>query len=91
MLGSESIYFAFLGLVGALLYILVWSTEWRDLYSYESFRHMAIGFISGFIYSLLHSEHNFPNSVMSVVVGYFGPDLIEAILERFKRVVETAS
>jgi len=52
---------------------------------------MAIGFISGFIYSLLHSEHNFPNSVMAVVVGYFGPDLIEAILERFKRVVETAS
>jgi len=80
----ESLRFAFLGLIGALLYVLIWSKTWEDLKTYESFRHLLIGVLSGYVYSIMHSEYNFPNSVMSIVVGYFGPDIIQAIFEKLK-------
>ncbi|MEM2352454.1 MAG: hypothetical protein QXT26_08620 [Thermoproteota archaeon] len=80
----ESIRYPFLGLVGALLYVLIWSRKWEDLRTYEVFRHLAVGVVSGYIYSILHTEYSFPNSVMAVVVGYFGPDLMQALLERLR-------
>lgn len=82
------IYFALCGLLGAALYILVWSKTWRDLLSYTAFRHLVVGALSGVFYWMLHSEYNFPNSVMATVVGYFGPDLLQGIMEKLKLLIE---
>jgi len=75
-------YFTFLGLVGALLYVFIWSRSFDELKRYENVRHVVVGALAGFVYSVLHSEYSFPNAVMAMVVGYFGPDLVQAVMER---------
>ncbi len=86
---SNAVYFALSGLLGAVLYVLIWSKTWRDLATYEAFRHLAVGALSGVFYWMLHSEYNFPNAVMSTVVGYFGPDLLQGIMEKLKALLES--
>ncbi|MEM1843799.1 MAG: hypothetical protein QXD75_04670 [Desulfurococcaceae archaeon] len=78
------LHFALSGLLGAALYVLVWSKGWRDLVRYESFRHLAVGVLSGVFYFLLCSNHGFPDSVMAVVVGYFGPDFLQGIMDKLR-------
>lgn len=84
------VYFALSGLLGASLYVLIWSRTWRDLATYESFRHLAVGVLSGVFYWMLHSEYNFPNAVMGAVVGYFGPDLLQGIMEKLRALLESS-
>ncbi|MEM3964871.1 MAG: hypothetical protein QW584_04015 [Thermofilaceae archaeon] len=83
---QNTLKFVVLGAVGAILYILVWSKNFRDLVKYESFRHIAVGALAGYIYSILYSEYSFPDSVMATVVGYFGPDFVEALFEKLKKI-----
>ena len=82
------LYFAFLGFIGALLYVLIWAKSWQDLKSFETMRHLVIGLITGYVYAILHSEYNFPNSVMAIVIGYFGPDIIQALFEKMVKKIE---
>jgi len=85
---ADSVYFALSGLLGAVLYVLIWSRAWRDLLKYEVFRHLAVGALSGVFYHMLHTKYNFPNAVMAVVVGYFGPDLIQGVMEKLRALRE---
>lgn len=78
------ISFAINGAIGAILSVLIWSKSWSDVRSFDSVRHIIVGALSGYVYSLLHTQHNFPDGLMAVVVGYFGSDLIEAIFSRLK-------
>jgi hypothetical protein len=73
-----------MGFLGALLYVLVWSSSLKDLWSYSSLRHLLVGLIVGYIYSVLHSEYSFPNSVMAAVAGYMGPDFAAGLIEKLK-------
>jgi len=77
-------HFLLMGLLGSLLYVLVWSRSWAELVSYTSFRHVACGLIFSAIYFVLWSEYTFPNLIMCLIFSYFGPDLVEAFMERLK-------
>jgi uncharacterized membrane protein YeaQ/YmgE (transglycosylase-associated protein family) len=76
--------FSLHGLLGAFLATLLWAKSYKDLYSFDAVRNHVIGLIVGYVYSLLHSQYNFPNAVMSIVAGYFGKDFVEAVIERLK-------
>jgi hypothetical protein len=39
---------------------------------------------TGCIYYFLHSQCSFPNTVMRIIVGYFGKDFLEALFERLR-------
>lgn len=81
------LYFTFMGTLGAVLYVLTWSRDWGDVVRFESVRHVAIGAIIGYVYFVLHSEHNFPNSIMAMVAGYMGSDFVQSLVERFRVLV----
>jgi len=80
----DVLLFMFHGLIGAFLSVLFWSKSYRDLVSFNAVVSYITGVIAGYIYFWLHSEYNFPNAIMSVVFGYFGKDLLEAIFEKLK-------
>lgn len=85
----EQIHFMLMGLIGAMLYVLVWSESWEDLKSYSTFRHLAVGALSGLVFYTIHSKYNVPNSLVCIVFGYFGPDIIEALFGRLRRIIES--
>jgi hypothetical protein len=76
--------FLLMGALGSLLWVLMSSKEFKDLLKYETFRHLAVGLIVAYVYSILHSEYNFPNGIMCLVASYMGPDFVQALLEKFK-------
>jgi hypothetical protein len=75
--------FIFSGFLGGLLYILCWSKTAKELKDYKNIKRLGIGAIIGYIYFFLHSDYNFPNSIMSLIAGYMGVDFIESLVERF--------
>jgi uncharacterized membrane protein YeaQ/YmgE (transglycosylase-associated protein family) len=79
----QVLHFVFQGALGAFLATLFWAEKWSDLKSFKSLRHILVGAIAGYIYSILYSEYNFPNLIVAVVVGWMGKDALEAIFERF--------
>jgi uncharacterized membrane protein YeaQ/YmgE (transglycosylase-associated protein family) len=81
---NDVLIFVIHGFLGALLATWLWAKSFKDLYSFEAVRNYIVGLIIGYVYSLLHSQYNFPNAVMSIVAGYFGKDFIEAVFERLK-------
>jgi len=76
--------FILLGILGACAYIIMWAKGFEDLKTYASFRHVVVGVIIGYVYSILHSDYGFPDFVMCFVAGYMGPDFIEALVEKMK-------
>lgn len=80
----ELSYFVFLGTIGAVAYILIKSDDWEDLKAYDAFRRLALGMVSGFIYQLLYSNYDFPNSLMAVVSGYTSVDFIQGLMKKLK-------
>jgi len=73
----EPLTFAFHGLLGAVLYILVWKVKEK----YEILRHLIVGAGMGYFFFLLHSQYTFPNLIMAIVFGYFGIDIAERVFE----------
>jgi hypothetical protein len=82
----QTLHFIIQGVIGAFLATLFWAKSWSDLKSFESLRHILVGAIAGYIYSILYSEYNFPNLIVCTVMGYFGKDALEAIFEKFKKI-----
>lgn len=80
----ELSYFVFLGAVGAVAYILIKSDDWEDLTTYDAFKRLSLGIISGGIYQLLYSNYDFPNSLMAIVSGYTGTDFILSLMNKLK-------
>ncbi len=80
----EISYFVFLGAVGAVAYILIKSDEWSDLTTYDAFKRLALGVVSGYIYQLLYSNYDFPNSIMAIVSGYMSVDFIQGLMKKLK-------
>lgn len=76
--------FIVLGLLGALVYVILWSKTYADLLSYSSFRHVIVGSVVGYVYSILYSDYGFPDFIMCFVAGYMGPDFIEALIEKMR-------
>jgi len=80
----QFVNFVVLGFLGACAYIIMWAKSFGDIKSYGSFRHVVVGAVIGYVYSILYSDYGFPNQVMCFVAGYMGPDFIESIVERMK-------
>jgi len=80
--------FIFSGFLGGLLYILCWSKTPKELKDYNNLKRLAIAPIIGYIYFFLHSEYNFPNSIMAVIAGYMGTDFVESLVERFSPILK---
>jgi hypothetical protein len=80
--------FIFSGFLGGLLYILCWSKTPKDLRDFNNLKRLGVGAIIGYIYFFLHSDYNFPNSIMSLIAGYMGTDFIEALTERFSPIIK---
>jgi len=81
---AQTLHFIFQGALGAFLATLFWAESWGDLKKFESVRHILVGAIAGYIYSILYSEYNFPNLIVATIVGWMGKDALEAVLDRFK-------
>lgn len=74
---TEVIIFIFHGFLGGVLWLLVnWQWSKRSIV-----QHTIVSAISGYIYWLLHSEYNFPNSMMAIVTGYFSVDFIKHVFD----------
>jgi len=84
MIEIAILQFVFTAILGGLAYIFLWAKTWDDLKDFENLRHVVLSAIAGYIYYFLHSDYNFPNSVIVFVVGYFAPDFLQGILERFR-------
>jgi len=78
----DVIIFAFNGIIGALLNVLMWSNSIQDLKSFNAIKILLIGSITGYIYWWAHSEYNLPDGLMGIVAGYTSEDFIEWILEK---------
>ena len=79
----EILYFMAMGFIGGLLYVIVSADSWDDFTKFDSLKRLALGPCSGFIYALLYSEYNFPNSLMAVASGWLGTDFIIKMMEKF--------
>jgi hypothetical protein len=80
----EVLHFIGMGLLGAVIYALCWSKSWGDLKSFENVRHLILGPVIGYLYSVLHANYSFPDLIMAAVAGYFGVDFIQSLFERLK-------
>ena len=80
----QTLHFILMGFLGATTYVLCWAKSPKDLTSFESLRHLALGPLIGYIYSILHSNYSYPDLIMSFVAGWFGVDFIESLIVRFK-------
>jgi len=78
----EVLWFIFLGLLGGVAYVIINSDSMDDLFTYASGKRYVIGIISGFLYQILYSQYDFPNSIMCFVSGYMGTTFIEGLTER---------
>jgi len=72
-----------LGFVGGFTAILVGSKDWADLKTFAAFKRYILGGIVGGLYSFLHSDYGFPNTIMTFISGYAGTDFIDKLIERY--------
>ncbi len=79
---KNMIYFAFLGLFGGLINVVVSAMSFSDLFTFASLRNLVLAFLIGIFYWFLHTEKKWPDSVMAIVSGYAGVTFIESILTR---------
>jgi len=70
--------------LGAVVYVLLEAKKWRDLMRFKSVRHIIIGIVVGYVYSILYTEYNYPNLIMCFVCGFFGTSFIESVVRRFR-------
>lgn len=80
---AQVAWFIFLGLLGGVSYVMVNGKSWEDLGTFESCKRYILGGVIGLLYTILYSDHNFPNSIMCWVAGYSGTSFIEALMKKF--------
>jgi uncharacterized membrane protein YeaQ/YmgE (transglycosylase-associated protein family) len=81
---EDWLLFIISGTLGGLASALLWAKRWQDLKAFDFTRPIVLGAIGGFVYYLLHSEWNLPNSVVAFVWGYAFKDFTEALVDRVK-------
>jgi len=67
-------------IIGAIAYIFFWSIKDRNVI----IRQLVLAGIAGYIYWYMYNTYTIPNSLISVVIGWFAPDFIEAVMEKYK-------
>ena len=84
----EAILFTLHGLLGAFIAVLMRAYSWRYLKTWSAIKYCLLGAIAGYIYWWLHSDYNFPNAVMTIVVGYFAKTFLEDLFQRLYSLVK---
>jgi len=74
------LWFIVNALIGAVAYIYFYSIYDKK----QAVRQLILAGIAGYIYFIGHSEYNFPNTLVTIVVGWFAPDFIEGIITKYK-------
>ena len=74
-----------MGVLGGTANVIISADSWDDLKKFSSFKRVVIGGIAGFLYNFLHHDYNFPNAVMTFVVGYSGTDFVQKLMEKLKK------
>ncbi|MCP8322233.1 MAG: hypothetical protein H3Z52_15045 [archaeon] len=74
----------FFGVIGALAYIFFW----EEYVPRRALRHIVLAIIAGFVYTLMRESYGFPDFVVTIVVGWWAPDIISSIAERLKPKLE---
>ena len=72
------------GLLGAGIYCLLWKIAEK----HEILRRLVLGAVAGYIYCQLHSRFSFPNAFVSIIVGYWATDFLEALFNAYKAYLE---
>jgi len=75
------LWYVLMGLLGGLGYVVFYSVTEK----HKIFRHLFLAGMSGYIYFFLHSEYAFPDTVMAIVVGWFAPDFIQAVMDKYRK------
>ena len=75
------LWYIAMGLLGGLGYVVFYSVTEK----YKILRHLFLAGLSGYIYFFLHTEYAFPDTVMAIVVGWFAPDFIQAIMDKYRK------
>jgi uncharacterized membrane protein YeaQ/YmgE (transglycosylase-associated protein family) len=88
MSALEILHFVLMGGIGGFLSVIIWAKEAKELYTFYALKSVVIGFIVGYLYSLLHTNYGFPDLIMSTVAGYFGKDFIEALFEKLRPLLQ---
>jgi len=47
-------------------------------------RHIILSAIAGYIYYIAYRNYSLPDSLVAVVIGWFAPDFIASIMEKYK-------
>lgn len=75
----ELLYFIFNAVLGSLTYCLLW----KEFNKIEMLRRIGLSAIAGYVYYLLVQRYQFPDGLMSFVVGYFAIDFLEGFFEKW--------
>ena len=83
------VLFTLHGLLGGFIAALLRAYSWRYLKTWPAVRAYVLGAIAGYIYYWLHTDYGFPDSMMSIIVGYsaesFLRDLVDFLRARTGR------
>ena len=75
-----AVWFVGNALIGAVGFIYFYSVTEKN----KRIRHLVLAGLAGYIYFNLYSTHNFPNTIMALIVGWFAPDFVEGIMRKYK-------
>ena len=75
----EVLHFIVLGMLGAFTNILLHSTSLDELKKYKNTSTVLLGAIAGYVYYLMIQNYNFPDHVVTFIVGYFARDFFTSL------------
>ena len=81
---SEITRFCLLGLLGGIISVVVHAKNSKDFKRFPTLRVIVLGALMGIVYHFMRSEWNYPNSVMAIVAGYAGSDLIDSLIKKVR-------
>ena len=84
VLDVKIFFFVFLGVIGAAACALRSSSSYKELGAFVNVQRVLMGAIMGFIYYFLWSDYDFPNTVMCILAGYTGTDVLDGIIEKYR-------
>lgn len=88
MIELELVAGALMGLLGAGAYIAFWRLYEKPK---EAVRHLILGVVAGFIYTIARLEHGLPDLILTFVVGWWAPDFLSGIAEFARRKKDQAT
>jgi len=78
----EILHSIVLGVLGAFTNVLLHSTSFEELKKYRNTSTILLGAIAGYVYYLMIQSYNFPDHVVTFIVGYFARDFFTSLANR---------